>query len=199
MRLSIPFDYEFRWAHLGIAAGAIIAVVLAIFFLAPTATDNFEYFIDDGLDRFSVEFRGLPPPMAPIEASDGTRGDLSAFKGQVVLVNIWATWCPPCIVELPSLTRLNQKFAGEEFQVIALSVDHQGWPAIQSFHERHNLQLPVFLDASGAALSQFEYFSLPTTILRDREGKELGRVVGPALWDGERGTYLIKQALEGSL
>lgn len=199
MRLSIPFDYEFRWAHLGIAAGAIIAVVLAIFFLAPTATDNFEYFIDDGLDRFSVEFRGLPPPMAPIEASDGTRGDLSAFKGQVVLVNIWATWCPPCIVELPSLTRLNQKFAGEEFQVIALSVDHQGWPAIQSFHERHNLQLPVFLDASGAALSQFEYFSLPTTILLDREGKELGRVVGPALWDGERGTYLIKQALEGSL
>ena len=199
MRLSIPFDYEFRWAHLGIAAGAVIAVVLAIFFLAPTATDNFEYFIDDGLDRFSVEFRGLPPPMAPIEASDGTRGDLSAFKGQVVLVNIWATWCPPCIVELPSLTRLNQKFAGEEFQVIALSVDHQGWPAIQSFHERHNLQLPVFLDASGAALSQFEYFSLPTTILLDREGKELGRVVGPDLWDGERGTYLIKQALEGSL
>ena len=47
MRLSIPFDYEFRWAHLGIAAGAVIAVVLAIFFLAPTATDNFEYFIDE--------------------------------------------------------------------------------------------------------------------------------------------------------
>tara|TARA_B100001123_G_scaffold356935_2_gene410854 strand:- start:301 stop:900 length:600 start_codon:yes stop_codon:yes gene_type:complete len=199
MRQSISFDYEFRWLHAGIAVGAVIAVILAIFFLVPAASDKMEYFIDDGLDRFSMEFRGLPPPMAPIEASDGTRGDLSAFKGQVVLVNIWATWCPPCIVELPSLTRLHQKFAGQGFQVVALSVDHEGWPVIQSFHQRHNLQLPVFLDASGTELSQFEYFSLPTSILLDRDGNELGRVVGPALWDGERGTYLIKQALEGSL
>ena len=83
--------------------------------------------------------------------------------------------------------------------MVALSVDHEGWPVIQSFHQRHNLQLPVFLDASGTELSQFEYFSLPTSILLDRDGNELGRVVGPALWDGERGTYLIKQALEGSL
>jgi thiol-disulfide isomerase/thioredoxin len=198
MRFSIPRNFEFRWYYGVIGALAIMAVAAIVIALMPVAADRLEYFLDDGLDRFSMEYRGVQPPMAPIEASDGTRGDLSAFRGQVVLVNIWATWCPPCIVELPSLTRLHQKFADRDFQVIALSVD-QNWQVIHDFHERHNLELPVFLDASGAELSQFEYFSLPTSILIDRDGNELGRQVGAALWDGERGTYLIKQALDGHL
>lgn len=191
--------YQFRWQHGAILAGLVAAGIALSILLMPVAMENVNFPIDDGLDRFTLESRGFPPPLAPIEATDGTRGNLSVFTGKVTLVYFWASWCLPCIVEMPTLARLQAQFPGTEFQVIAVSVDQDGWPPIQDFSERHNIRLPFFLDLSGPNLSEFEYLSLPTSILLDRDGLEIGRQIGPAIWDRGRGNYLIQRALDGYL
>ncbi|MEO0393044.1 MAG: TlpA disulfide reductase family protein [Pseudomonadota bacterium] len=192
-------QFDFRWYHLGIVAGAGAAVVAAFLLMTPKAMETMTFPIDDGLDRFTLENRGFPPPLAPIEATDGSRGNLSAFTGKVTLVYFWASWCLPCIVEIPTLEGLQARFPQTEFEVITVSVDREGWPAIAEFNERHDMRLPVYLDPSGPNLSQFEYLSLPTSILLDRDGVEIGRQIGPALWDRDRGVHLIERALDGRL
>ena len=191
--------YEFRWQH-GAVVGAVVAVAVALsIIMMPVAMETMDLPIDDGLDRFTLENRGFPPPLAPIEATDGTRGSLASFTGKVTLVYFWASWCLPCIVEMPTLERLQAQFPRTEFEVITVALDQNGWPPVREFAERHNLRLPVFLDISGPTLSEFEYFSLPTTIMLDFNGVEIGRQVGPAIWDRDRGNYLIQRALDGSL
>ena len=200
IRHSLPDIRDYlTWRSFLIVMGGVVGLMLLALALLPVAVQELNFPIDDGLSQFSIAYRGLPPPSAEIIASDGTRGNLSAFRGKVTLVNIWATWCPPCIVELPSLVRLQQQYAGTDFQVVTIPVDINGWDAVRAFAKRHPINLPVYVDASGPAISEFEYFSLPTSILLDRDGKELGRLVGSALWDSERGAYIIRQALDGSL
>jgi len=190
---------ELKPSYLLAGAGLIAAAAFLILASLPGAVQVLDFPLNDGLDSFSLEFRGLPPPLAEIEGTDGTRGTLRAFYGKVTVVNIWATWCPPCIVELPSMERMAQHFSNTDLQIVTIAVDQDGWPAIERFNRLHGVKLPVYLDASGPSLSQFEYFSLPTTIILDRNGLEIGRQVGSAIWDGERGIYLIQQALDGSL
>ena len=192
-------QFSFRWYYLG-GLGGVVAIALGISLLMmPVAMENINLPIPDGLDNFTLENRGFPPPLAPILATDGSQGTLSSFTGKVTLVNIWATWCVPCIIELPTLERLQARFPQTEFQVITVAIDQEGWPKVAEFSENFNMTLPVYLDASGPNLSQFEYFSLPTTILLDRNGLEIGRQIGAALWDRDRGVHLIERALDGRL
>lgn len=191
--------YRFHFSHAIFFALGLMGIGAVAIALLPVAAENIDLPMPDGLDTFTLDFKGLPPPNAIIQATDGSTGKLTDFNGRITLVNIWATWCPPCIVELPSLARLQTHFSPEYFQVVTVSVDAGGWPAINRFNETHGLDLPVFLDMSGPALSELEYFSLPTTILLDANGLEIGRQPGVAMWDSDRAIHLIERALEGSL
>lgn len=153
----------------------------------------------DGLEDFTVANRGVRAPRDALMAMDGTLGDLSAFEGQILLVNVWATWCPPCVVELPSLERLNDEFSSAGLKIAAVSVDQGGWATINSFIDRHKIRLPFYLDASGDQISTFEFMNLPTTIVYGPDGREIGRVEGAALWDSPRGKSIIRQAIQGAL
>lgn len=118
------------------------------------------------------------------EDGNGRSLTLADFAGKVVLLNIWATWCIPCREEMPTLDRLQAELGGPEFEVVALPIDRGGLEAVQEFFSEIGIErLAVYLDRSGKAANVLGAVGLPTTLLIDREGRELGRLVGPAEWD----------------
>ena len=127
-----------------------------------------------------------PKPVAAINFDDaqGRSRNLADFKGKVVLLNIWATWCGPCRKEMPALDRLQAALGGPDFEVVALSIDRGGMDAVRKFLADIGIRnLAMYLDSSGQALRTLSALGLPTTLLIDREGREIGRLIGPAEWD----------------
>jgi thiol-disulfide isomerase/thioredoxin len=127
-----------------------------------------------------------PIAMPEIHFEDGHSAArlLTDFRSRVVLLNLWATWCSPCRRELPSLDRLQGALGGSSFEVVALSIDRAGLEPVRRFYEEVGVKvLAIYVDTSSKALREFGAIGLPTTVLIDREGRELGRLVGPAEWD----------------
>ena len=121
---------------------------------------------------------------------------LQRFRGKVVVLNLWATWCTPCVAEMPALDRLQQKLGGEDVVVVALSIDRGGIDVVREFYDRVGVKhLPIFVDPTMRAQSDFSVFGLPTTIIVDREGIERGRLLGPAEWDKTDALEIVQAAL----
>jgi thiol-disulfide isomerase/thioredoxin len=134
------------------------------------------------------EFTPLDPPQpAPalhFAARNGTAKTLADFRGRVVLVNFWATWCGPCRAEMPSLDRLQAKL-GPRLTVLAISEDRRGADAVDPFLDRLRLaDLAVYLDPANDALESFHLRGLPTSVLIDRAGRMVWRVEGGVDWTG---------------
>ncbi len=109
---------------------------------------------------------------------------LADFRGRIVLLNIWATWCVPCREEMPALDALQARLGGEGFHVLPLSIDGAGMKVVRRFYDEIGIQnLGMYLADSTRAMFALGVIGLPTTILIDRAGKERGRLVGPAEWD----------------
>ncbi len=124
-----------------------------------------------------------PLPDLPITAGDGTDHGLNRFRGRVLVVNFWATWCAPCVKEMPALLRLAR--ARPAISVLALSQDRGGAPVVEAFYRAHGLVggLDVWLDPRGRLGRASEVRGLPTTLIVDRDGRELARLEGAAEWD----------------
>ncbi len=151
-------------------------------------------------ERARFRFVPLPEPRALPEVQfqdvSGQTLKLADFRGKIVLLNVWATWCPPCRDEMPSLDRLQAKLGGPRFEVVALSIDPQGLSMVEDFYWELDLKaLRMFSDKSGSALRSLMVRGLPTTLLIDREGREIGRVVGAAEWDSPEVISVIQQYL----
>lgn len=115
----------------------------------------------------------------------GAPRSLADFRGRTILLNLWATWCVPCRDEMPALDRLQQALGGPDFEVVALSLDQGGIAGVKRFYEQLKLRaLDVHLDANGDALGKLGSVGIPLTLLVDREGREVWRVLGPREWDG---------------
>ncbi|MGB3721463.1 MAG: TlpA disulfide reductase family protein [Pacificimonas sp.] len=126
---------------------------------------------------------GSMAPDVTLTRENGGPASITAFRGTPTLVNLWATWCAPCIAELPALDRL-AKAQGYDMNVIAVSQDMQGWDKITPFLRENPLEsLTVLADADGALSRALGVAGLPVTILYDAEGRELWRVNGPREWD----------------
>ncbi len=122
---------------------------------------------------------------------------LADFKGKTVLLNLWATWCAPCREEMPSLDRLQKDLGSDKFEVVALSLDRKGAEAAQKFLDETKVtHLKLYIDATAKHGTTLRAIGMPTTILIDKEGRELGRLTGPAEWDSEDAKKLIKAAME---
>ena len=131
-------------------------------------------------------FVGKPTPILEITFDDteGQARKLADFKGKVLLVNIWATWCGPCRKEMPALDRLQARLGGPDFEVIPVSIDRGGMEAIRKFYGEIGVRnLAMYVDTVGQVLRQVRALGLPTTLLIDRSGQEIGRVIGPVEWD----------------
>jgi thiol-disulfide isomerase/thioredoxin len=108
---------------------------------------------------------------------------LSELKGKVVLLNFWATWCPPCREEIPSMMKLNSAMAGKPFQMVAVSVDEGGVPAIEAFFKESGLSLPAYTDPDGKAARTYGVTGVPETFVIDKNGILIKKVIGPLAWD----------------
>lgn len=114
----------------------------------------------------------------------GAPRSLSDFRGRVILLNLWATWCVPCRKEMPALDRLQAALGGPGFEVLALSFDQGGVAVVKSFYEELDLRaLRIYVDQNGDALGKLGSVGIPLTLLVDRDGRELWRVIGPREWD----------------
>lgn len=123
----------------------------------------------------------LSPPFVDGKGRDLTLAD---FRGRVVLLNIWATWCVPCREEMPTLDALQEKMGGGDFHVLPLSIDRAGMKIVRRFYDEIGLRhLDTYLAEDIRVMAAFAIVGLPTTILIDRDGFERGRLVGPAEWD----------------
>lgn len=115
---------------------------------------------------------------------DGRGQTLADFSGRVVLLNVWATWCVPCREEMPTLDRLQARLGGEDFHVLPLSIDRAGLDPVRRFYEEIGIRhLGLYLAKDLRAMRALGVIGLPTTLLIDREGREIARRVGPAEWD----------------
>jgi thiol-disulfide isomerase/thioredoxin len=141
-----------------------------------------------------------PKDIPALEFDDGaghahTLGD---FRGKLVLLNLWATWCAPCREEMPALDRLQAELGGPRFQVLALSVDQQGPEIACKFLSEVGVKsLALYVDRSAQATFKLGAVGLPSTLLVDARGREIGRHVGPAKWDSPEVVASLRQRIEG--
>ena len=127
-----------------------------------------------------------PQPLAAISFADehGTPLTLDRWRGKVVLLNVWATWCAPCRHEMPTLDRLQAKLGSERFEVMALSIDRADVGVVRRFFDEIGIRhLGIFIDETMKPPRNLGIFGLPGTLLIGPDGRELGRLIGPAEWD----------------
>jgi thiol-disulfide isomerase/thioredoxin len=135
-------------------------------------------------------------PEIKFQDADGRERSLADWRGKVVLLNLWATWCLPCRKEMPALDRLQASLGSDQFQVVAISVDRTGLAGAKKFlDETKTPNLAVYADPTARLASSLRAAGLPATLLIDKEGREIGRLLGPAEWDGEAARHLIQSAL----
>jgi thiol-disulfide isomerase/thioredoxin len=139
--------------------------------------------------------KGSAMPDIRFESPKGEMVRLADFKGRPVLVNLWATWCGPCIAEMPTLERLAAREAGR-VQVLAVSQDMKGRPVVDKWWNAQGFKtLQSYVDAKADLGFALGGGSLPTTVLYDKDGKEVWRMIGAAEWDSPAQKKLIDEAL----
>ena len=144
-------------------------------------------------------FRKDREAVPEVKFQDGAGRDLTLaeWKGKVVLLNLWATWCIPCRKEMPALDRLQAALGAEAFEVVAVSVDRTGVNGARKFLEETKVQkLALYADPSARMASTLRAAGLPATLLIDKEGREVGRLLGPAEWDSDDAIRLIRSLLK---
>ena len=140
---------------------------------------------NDSIFKYSKQIaieEELPAPDFTLPGLNGELISLSEFKGNVVLINIWATWCPPCVYEMPSMEKLHQQFKNEKFKILAISIDSQGAKAVAPFMKNHNLTFQALIDPAGTIRTSYGVNSIPQSFIIDKQGHLLKKIIGPIDW-----------------
>ncbi len=195
---------------------ATIAALSVFLVFAPDSvaarSDNDPPPLRNGGHQFTLLRPLRPAPLTPLLGADGRIIDLGHFRGQVVLLNFWATWCPPCVYEMPSLDRLQSDMKKDGLQVVAVSIDRDGLRTVAPFFERLGLaDLDIFLDpelrtayfeTGTAERAAFALYGLPITYIIDHKGVVMGYIRGAVAWDSKEARrflhyYLARAQREG--
>jgi thiol-disulfide isomerase/thioredoxin len=146
------------------------------------------------LATLSFKFKGEPAPQVAIGGPDGAPTSLAAFRGKAVLLNFWATWCAPCIEELPSLDALQAEFGGDKFQVVAVNMDAAGREvAAQFLAERKLWHLALYTDPNLLMDPALAGPGIPASVLYDAQGLEIARIFGATDWSSSEARALIER------
>ena len=156
--------------------------------------------------RFTSAEVGARAPAFTLPTMDGDTSTLEQYRGQVVLLNFWATWCPPCVYEMPSMERLYQDLRADGFVVLGVTVDvDPGEPdaqgrsqgIVREYVDRLGVTFPILLDPQGTVESVYNVSGLPTTYVIGRDGRIEGRIVGAREWDSDEYRGRIRELLDG--
>lgn len=171
--------------------GVWLRVVLALAFAAMASRAHAE------IANFAIHPEPKTLPEVAFQDDEGKARTLAAFEGKVVLLNLWATWCAPCRHEMPTLSRLQERLGGPEFEVVALSIDRAGPKVVRAFYAELGVEnLALYVDPTMKAMRALAAIGLPTTLLLDRQGREVGRLVGPAEWDSPEAVALVQRWID---
>ncbi len=201
-----------RLAGLGVAALVVLGAGAALYGMGAQSANDPACAADAAtLERMKPLAKGevaallvanapRPVPSLTFEDGGGAKKSLADFRGKVVLFNLWATWCVPCRQEMPALDRLQQKFGGADFEVVAVSIDIRDPNKPKKFLKEIGVAaLPFWIDPSGKIFQELRSVGravgMPTTLLLDRSGCEIGYLPGPAEWDSPDAEALIAAAL----
>ncbi len=156
---------------------------------APEFTGDFQNF---------TPIRPRPPaPEMPVRDGEGRELGLDRFRGKVVLLNFWATWCAPCVREMPALDRLQAAMGGPDFEVVTVSIDRGGKDVVAPWMAAKQLDnLGIYLDGKSKLMRAFGSRGLPTTYVIDRAGGVAGFIEGPAEWDSDEAKRLVRFYLD---
>lgn len=144
-------------------------------------------------EKSAVAIENSPAPdVSVVSLANGNTLNLSELKGKVVLLNFWATWCPPCRKEIPSMMKLNSLMAGKPFQMVAISIDEGGKPAIESFFKESGFSLPAYIDGSGASAKSYGITGVPESFIIDKNGVLVKKVIGGFAWDSPEAVSFLE-------
>ncbi|HQS17318.1 TlpA disulfide reductase family protein [Reyranella sp.] len=186
---------DFLPGRRSVLAGGIAALALPL--LAGRAIAGVKPDMAKGsMERFKLAAQPKALPDLEIQNADDKPMKLSDFKGKVVLLNFWATWCTPCVKEMPSLDRLQAAFPKDKFLIVPLSIDGPTKPKVAPFYKDQKLaNLGIYFDKGRKTMQGLDVTLLPTSILVDAKGRELGRIEGDADWDMPESIALMKAAM----
>ena len=179
-------DFNYPMAVIIFVALTVLVIILSLK-LNDSAEFSNQIDIESGILAPDFTFPGL----------DGKMVSLSDYKGKVVLVNIWATWCPPCVREMPSMEKLYAKFNNDGFTILAIDMMEEA-DSVRAFKEEYKLNFPILLDFDGSVAQFYNVMSIPTTYIVDQEGYIIGSAIGTRDWASEIAFMLINQLLEVS-
>ncbi len=176
----------------GVKSGLRLAVLLLAALLVPGGVS--------GEDPVATLFLVRPKPAKDaqdfqVATPDNRELRLSHFKGKVVFLNFWATWCKPCEEEMASMERLHQLYKDKGLVVLAIATDAEGASVVKPFVKRHNLTFAVGLDPRMSVTGTYGVWAVPSTFIVDRAGKRILFANGPREWDSKAGRQLFESLL----
>jgi cytochrome c biogenesis protein CcmG/thiol:disulfide interchange protein DsbE len=134
-------------------------------------------------------------PEFRLQALNGSVVSLADFRGKVVMVHFWATWCPPCVEEMPMIEQLSRALGSADFKILAVSVDEGGAGAVAEFMQRNGLSLPALLDPGRSIASLYGTFKFPETYILDRRGVVKYKAIGPRNWTAPANMNAIRDLI----
>ena len=144
----------------------------------------------------SVAVGDLAPDFE-LEDTKGNKVSLSDLRGKVVMVNFWATWCPPCIEEMPSMERLNEVLAGEDFVMLAINTEENGRSVVPAFLEKTAYTFPVLYDDKGVVQKRYGVFKFPESFIIHKDGTVAEKIIGPLDWSSLKTITYFKDLIKG--
>jgi thiol-disulfide isomerase/thioredoxin len=181
-----------KWAW-----AAALAMLIAASPLSRAAEDDIQMPDRVRLGEFVPAFSPSPAPAISLTDTAGNPVALSDFRGKLVILNLWATWCEPCLREMPSLERLQSHF-GDRAAVLAVSEDRGGAKIVEPFIAKLGLkEVKIYLDPKSEVGHAFDVHGLPTSLVIDPDGKLRGRVAGAAEWDSPKMLGVLEPLLPG--
>jgi peroxiredoxin len=154
----------------------LIVILFGILILLQTKDSSFNL---SGRPRLE---KGVSAPNFTLPGLDGKMVSLADYKGKVVFLNIWATWCPPCVEEMPSMEKLHQELKDKGLEILAVSIDVSGAKAVIPFMKKHKLSFSALTDTKGAIKSLYQTTGIPESFIIDKDGIIAEKVIGPRDW-----------------
>jgi thiol-disulfide isomerase/thioredoxin len=136
------------------------------------------------------------PEFRAVHLGTGKPASIGDYRGKVVLLNIWATWCGPCVEEMPSMQRLQQKMAGTDFHIVAVSVDEQDSTVVRKFAQKLGVTFEILHNQDGSIQQIYQTSGVPENFLIDRDGTIMKHVIGAAQWDSPGQQEFIRRLLD---
>jgi peroxiredoxin len=146
------------------------------------------------MGKVEEEVKGAPAFTLP--DLNGKMVTLAEKKGKVILLNFWATWCPPCRKEMPSMEMLHKKYGGDKFEILAIATDRQGAKLVKPFIDEKGLTFTVLIDSEGHVQSLYDAYALPMTYIIGKDGLIFEKIIGMVDWYSEESQKYIEELIK---